>query len=56
MEILPHNNNVLIGFMAGASAIYMETLQDECLLDVFDEILAKCYPNLNLPRPKSIIR
>ena len=42
--------------MAGKSAIYMESLTDECMLDVIDEILAKCFPKLNLPRPKSIIR
>jgi hypothetical protein len=55
MEILPNHDNVLIGFIAGASGVYMESLEEECLLDIFNEILTKCFPKLNLPRPKSIV-
>jgi hypothetical protein len=49
MEILPNHDNVLIGFIAGASGVYMESLEEECLLDIFNEILTKCFPKLNLP-------
>jgi hypothetical protein len=48
--------NVLLGFVAGKNSEFIETLDDECLLDVITELIAKCFPDLNIPKPKKIIR
>lgn len=55
-EVLPKMSNVLIGFVCGEDAKFIETLQEECLLDVIHELFTKCFPKLKLPRPIKIIR
>ncbi len=55
-EVLPKMSNVLICFVCGEDAKYIETLQDECLLDVIHEIFNKCFTQLKIPKPIKIIR
>lgn len=56
LDKLPNHDNILIGFTAGATAIYLESLEDECVIDIYYEIISKCFPELNFPRPKSVLR
>lgn len=55
-ELLPNHSNVLFSFVVGENAVFIENLQDECLIDVIHEILTKSFPTYNLARPKQIIR
>ena len=55
-ELLPNHSNVLFSFVVGQNAVFIENLQDECLIDVIHEILTKSFPTYNLARPKQIIR
>ncbi len=48
--------NVLLGFIAGEDAKKIENIPEECLLDVINELLTKCFPKLKLKRPVRIIR
>jgi monoamine oxidase len=48
--------NALLCFVAGADAIYIETLSDECLMDVICELFTKCFPKMNLAKPRQILR
>ena len=48
--------NVLVSFVVGYHAQFIEHLEDECLIDVIFELFLRCFPILNLPRPKQIIR
>ncbi len=48
-------SNVLISFVCGEDAKYIETLQEECLIDVIHELFTKCFPKLKLPRPVKLI-
>ena len=47
--------NVVLGFLVGAEATYIEQLSEDCLKDVIYELFSKVFPKLNLPRPKQII-
>ena len=53
--VLPYSQNVLLTFIVGKDSIFVENLEEECLVDVLSEILAKCFTDLNLPRPKRVI-
>ncbi len=55
-DVLPNLPNVLLCFTVGQDAVFIESLSDECLLDVINEIFSKCFAKLNLPKPKQIIR
>ena len=46
--------NVFLCFLTGKDAIFTESLEEESLIDVIEEILTKCFSSLNLPRPKSL--
>lgn len=53
---LPNHRNVLLGFTAGENAEFIETLEDECVLDVIRELIERCFPYAELPKPVKIIR
>jgi monoamine oxidase len=55
-ELVPNMPNVLMCFTAGADSIFIETLSDECLIDVLCELFTKCFPKLNMPKPKQLLR
>ena len=48
--------NVVLGFVVGYNASYIEQLSEECLIDVIYELFFNCFPKLNLPKPVKIIR
>jgi spermine oxidase len=52
---LPIFDNVLIGFLVGEKAVFIENLDDECLLDIIKELVAKFFPNFR-PKPIKIVR
>jgi hypothetical protein len=54
-EVLPNLAHVLVCFTVGADAIFMERLEENCLIDVVGELFAKCFPQYNLPAPKRVI-
>ncbi|CAF0978144.1 unnamed protein product [Brachionus calyciflorus] len=55
-EVLPNQPNILICFVVGRDALFIEKLEEECLIDVIDELFSKCFPHLNLPKPKHVIK
>ena len=55
-NVLPLHPNVLYGFAVGEDAMFIETLDDECLLDVIHELFRKCFPALEIPRPHKVYR
>jgi hypothetical protein len=52
---LPIFNNVLIGFLVGEKAVFIESLDDDCLLDMIKELVAKFFPTFK-QKPVKIIR
>lgn len=55
-SILPEQKNILISFVTGEDAVYSETLDDECLVNLIYDILKKCFQKLNISAPTQIIR
>ena len=52
--LLPHFPNILLCVLTGNDAMYMETLEEECLIDIASEVLSKCFDgNFMIPRIKS---
>lgn len=52
----PKKKNILFGFLVGKASAFSETLSDECMIDIFGEMLAKFFPKLNIPKPRAIVR
>lgn len=55
-EVLPNLPSVLVCFVVGKDAQYIENLSEECLLDVVCELLEKCFYSLSLPKPKRVLK
>jgi hypothetical protein len=55
-DVLPNQRNILLTFVAGEDALFSETIEEECLLDIIHELLTRSFPKLNIPRPKQIVR
>lgn len=54
-EALPNSLNTFLCFMVGRDAVFVETLPEECLIDVVHELFSKCFPALKLPRPVRVL-
>ncbi|RMZ99367.1 spermine oxidase-like [Brachionus plicatilis] len=55
-EVLPNLPNVLVCFLVGKEALFIENLEEECLIDVINELFVKCFFDLKLPKPKRVLR
>ena len=54
--VVPKKPNVLFAFLVGNGSIYSESMSDECMIDVIAELFGIFFPNLNIPRPRNVIR
>ncbi len=52
---LPIFDNVLIGFLVGDKAAYIESLDDDCLLDIVIELVTRFFPDFR-QKPVKVIR
>ena len=55
-DIDPRNRNVINSFITGKNAKYIEDLDNECLLEILYEMLVKCFPNFEWPKPLTLIK
>ena len=53
---MPNNKNILFGFFVGEDSVFSESLSDECMIDIFAELLNKFFPKYKIPRPADIVR
>jgi monoamine oxidase len=55
-DVSPTMKNVLCTSLYGENALYSESLSDQALTDVLSEIFAKCFPEIQLPAIKQVVR
>jgi spermine oxidase len=56
LTVPPKRRNIFFSFFTGENSIYSESLSDECLIDVMNDLLTKFFPQFNIPRPKALVR
>lgn len=53
---LPTFDNVLFAFNVGPPAIQIESLSDECVLDIISHIISSCFAGQDIPKPVELKR
>ena len=56
ITIPPKRRDLFFTFFTGQNSIYIESLSDECMIDVMSDLLKKFFPKKNIPRPKALVR
>ena len=55
-EALQNAPNVFLCFTVGRAAVFLESLHEDCLIEVIHEIFSKTFPKLNLPKPSRVLQ
>jgi len=55
-KVPPMNTNILFSEFVGDSSVLSESVSDACLIQIFNELLAKFYPTTKFPSILQVIR